>query len=64
VKQLVQLYEVFEDTQHVYLVMELVEGEELFTLVNKERISENKAQSLIRDVLIAVSALHDMNIIH
>lgn len=42
-KQLVKLLEVFEDNDHVYLVTELVEGEEMFTLVNKERITENKA---------------------
>lgn len=36
----------------------------MFTLVNKARITENKAKLLIKDVLEAVSALHSMCIIH
>jgi len=55
---------VYEDNEHVYLVTELVEGEEMFTLVNKAWITENKAKQLIKDVLEAVAALHSMLIVH
>ncbi len=54
----------YEENDQVYLVTELVEGEEMFTLVNKAWITENKAKQLIKDVLEAVAALHSMLIVH
>ena len=41
-KNIIQLYEVMETPQKIYLVMELCEGGELFDyIVSKERLDEN-----------------------
>ena len=54
----------FEDRHSVHIVTELVNGIELYTLCNMGKSTENKSKQLIKDVLKAVSALHELNIIH
>jgi calcium/calmodulin-dependent protein kinase I len=62
---IVQLLEVYEDTKHVYLVMELMQGGELFDrIVQKENYSEVEAKVAFRDILSALEYLHSKNVVH
>lgn len=62
---IVQLLEVYEDTKHVYLVMELMQGGELFDrIVQKENYSEVEAKIAFRDILSALEYLHSKNVMH
>jgi len=62
---IVELLEFYDNQSHIYLVMELVTGGELFDrIVEKGSYSERDASDLIRQVLEAVSYLHTLGIVH
>ncbi|KAI6234678.1 Protein kinase domain-containing protein [Aphelenchoides fujianensis] len=63
---IVQLYDTFEDRgAYVYLVMELVTGGELFDrIVQKGSYTERDASNLIKQVLEAVSFMHNNGVVH
>ena len=61
----VEMKEVFEDKNYVYVVMELVEGGELFDSIRKKRVfSEYMAYHIIKQLLETVKYLHDVGIVH
>jgi len=60
-----KLYEVYEDDDSFYLVMELVKGKELFDkIVERGMYSERDAARIIRQVVSAVEYLHENGIAH
>lgn len=62
---IVSLEDIFESTSHLYLVMQLVSGGELFDrIVEKGFYTERDASQLIQQILDAVKYLHDMGIVH
>lgn len=62
---ILKLYEVFEDDDEFYLVMELVEGKELFDkIVERGQYSEKDAANIIHQVVSALAYLHDNGIAH
>jgi len=62
---LVRLYEVFDTTHRLYLVMQLCEGGELFDrIVERRKFSEEQARSLVERLLSAVDYLHARGIVH
>ena len=61
----VEMKEVYEDRTKLYLVMELVEGGELFDRIRKKRVfSEFTAFHCTRQLLHIVQYLHEVGIIH
>jgi len=50
----VKLHEVFEDKKYVYLVTDLVKGEELFNLLKRGKCTEQKAKKFLFDILTIV----------
>jgi len=61
----VQLYEMFETSKKLYMVLELLTGGELFDrIVAKGSYSELEASQLIRDVLTAINYLHGIGVVH
>jgi len=64
-KNILKLHEIFEDATKVYIVMELVNGSELFDrIVEKGFYSEKNAMNIISQILEAVSYLHSKGIAH
>uniref|UniRef100_A0A8D0BZI2 Calcium/calmodulin dependent protein kinase ID n=1 Tax=Salvator merianae TaxID=96440 RepID=A0A8D0BZI2_SALMN len=64
-ENIVALEDIYESTNHLYLVMQLVSGGELFDrIVEKGFYTEKDASTLIRQVLDAVYYLHRMGIVH
>lgn len=62
---IVQLREVYDCPNHMYMVMELMTGGELFDrIVNKEHYSESEARDAIRQIISAIDYCHDNNIVH
>ncbi|XP_075906259.1 calcium/calmodulin-dependent protein kinase type 1 isoform X3 [Nelusetta ayraudi] len=62
---IVSLEEIFESKSHLYLVMQLVSGGELFDrIIEKGFYTEKDASKLICQILDAVKYLHDMGIVH
>lgn len=59
------LYDVWENKDELYLVLEYVEGGELFDfLINNGRLSERDAISYFRMIISGVSYCHKFNICH
>eukprot|EP01116_Phalansterium_solitarium_P005805 TRINITY_DN178_c0_g1_i2.p1 TRINITY_DN178_c0_g1~~TRINITY_DN178_c0_g1_i2.p1 ORF type:complete len:259 (-),score=68.20 TRINITY_DN178_c0_g1_i2:443-1219(-) len=62
---IISLKEMFETPTHIYLVMELVTGGEVFDkIVERGAYSEKHASKLIREVLDAISYLHKNGVVH
>jgi len=61
----VALYDVFDTEDELFLVMELVEGGDLFDrIVEKGKYAESDAVRLVRNMATAIQHLHSKNIIH
>ncbi|KAK1166979.1 calcium/calmodulin-dependent protein kinase type 1D-like [Acipenser oxyrinchus oxyrinchus] len=64
-ENIVALEDIYESPNHLYLIMQLVSGGELFDrIVEKGFYTEKDASTLIRQVLDAVNYLHKMSIVH
>jgi len=61
----VQLKELFETSTHIYLVMELVTGGELFDrIVERGSFSEKDAQKVMKQVFEGIDYLHSLGVAH
>jgi len=61
----IQLFDVFENEKHVFIVLELASGGELFDrVIDNGTFSERDAAILISQVLEAVAYLHGLGICH
>lgn len=61
----INLYDVYEDSGGVHLVLELCSGGELFDrIVAQERYSEAGAAAVVRQIASGLEAIHKANIIH
>ena len=61
----VKLIDVFEDERHWCLVMELMEGGELFDqILEKENFTENEAREATKTMIEAISYCHGLGIAH
>eukprot|EP00211_Chloroparvula_japonica_P004571 CAMPEP_0119118700 /NCGR_PEP_ID=MMETSP1310-20130426/493_1 /TAXON_ID=464262 /ORGANISM="Genus nov. species nov., Strain RCC2339" /LENGTH=691 /DNA_ID=CAMNT_0007108087 /DNA_START=89 /DNA_END=2164 /DNA_ORIENTATION=+ len=61
----VSMIEIFESPKHVYLVMELVTGGELFKrIIQKKVFMEDDAARIIKDLCAGLKYLHEMGIVH
>ena len=64
-ENVVQLYEVIEAEDAIYLMMEYVEGGDLLDFINsKHYLSERLARNLFTDLLKAVEKCHSVNVVH
>ena len=62
---IVNIYEIFEDSKKFYIMYELIEGGELFeAITSKGFFREKDACVVMRQILKAVNYLHNMNIVH
>lgn len=62
---ILKLFEVFEDEEEFFLVMELVQGKELFDkIVEKGQYSERDASNIVKQIVSAVDYLHSNGIAH
>lgn len=65
VPEVVHVYDCFEDNQTAYIVMEYLEGETLKGRLEREgKMSVEQAMPIIFDVLHALEAVHEENILH
>ena len=64
-KNIIQLNEVFEDNEAIYLILELVTGGELFDqIVSRGSYSERDAAAICKQILEAVHYMHQNGIAH
>ena len=61
----VKIFEIFKDTKRLYIVMEHVEGKELFDfIVEHQKISEFQASKVIMQLLKTIKYLNELKIWH
>ncbi|EGR28721.1 protein kinase domain protein [Ichthyophthirius multifiliis] len=61
----VKILEHYQDQQHHYLIIEHLEGGDLFNrIVNLKQFNEQQASEYMRQVLSAISYCHSLNILH
>ena len=64
-KNIIHLHEVYEGEYYIYLVTDLLTGDELFTkLHNIENYSESNACLILQNILEALHYLHSKGIMH
>ena len=62
---IVRLVDVFTDQLHVYIVMELVKGGELLERLQKRHsFTEQQASTIFKQLVSAVSFMHQKNVVH
>ena len=62
---IVKMHEVYEDYHHIWIVMELCEGEELYETVKRvECFNEHDVRILMREILQALVHLKNHGIVH
>lgn len=60
-----QLYDVYEDTEYIILILEYASGGELFDyIVSKKYLPEDEARVIFRQILSALSYLHSCGYAH
>jgi len=64
-ENIVQLYDLYQIENKIYLVMELVTGGELFDdIVRRGKYTESDAAKIVQKILLAIDYLHGMGIAH
>ena len=62
---IVKIYEIFKDEKYLYIVMEFVEGQELFDyIIEHFTVPEMEAASIINQILKTIKYLNSLNICH
>lgn len=62
---IIQLYDVYTTDQRIYIIMELMEGGELFDyVVQKGTLNEEEASRIVRKVTSALVYMHSKDIVH
>ena len=61
----VELKASFQDENHLYLVMEFLQGGDLMTLlIEKEILSEEMSRFYMAEMVLAIESVHNLNYIH
>ena len=64
-KNIIRMIDVFEDRAHIYIVMEMVKGGELFDrIVGRTVMDEYEACAIIEPLAESLAYLHTLGIIH
>jgi 5'-AMP-activated protein kinase catalytic alpha subunit len=62
---IIQLYDLIETDERIYLVMEYADGGELYTyIVERHRVEEDQARRFFLQLIDAVEYIHSHNIVH
>jgi serine/threonine protein kinase len=61
-KNIVEVYEVITDDDFIYIIMEYLEGGELFDKIKERgRLEENLAKTWFKEIVEAVKYIHDVS---
>ncbi len=62
---IIQMNEIYETDEYLFLVMEMVTGGELFDkIIEKGCYTEKEAATLVSKIVSAIDYLHDLEICH
>ena len=63
---IVGVHQIFEDNETAYMALDLIKGQDLLRLLEEspEELTAEKIQSLMNDLLDAIAAVHDQDMLH
>ncbi|HQP86453.1 MAG TPA: serine/threonine-protein kinase [Thermoanaerobaculia bacterium] len=61
---IVQVYDIEEEENLIYLVMEFVDGESLDSLISKEVLTESRCLKIVAEIADALHYAHEKGIVH
>lgn len=62
---IISLLQVIESEKRIYLIMELVDGQQLYQYIRKSgHLQEDEARGIFKQILSAVSYCHELGIVH
>ncbi|CAK71237.1 unnamed protein product (macronuclear) [Paramecium tetraurelia] len=62
---IIQLYEIIETPKHIFLVMEMISGGELFDyIVQNTKLEEVEACKLFQELIAGIEYLHKLRVVH
>lgn len=62
---IIKLYEIFEGSESIYLILEFIKGGELFNYIkSQENYSEDHVKKIMKGILNGIEHIHSLNIIH
>ncbi|CAD8051193.1 unnamed protein product [Paramecium sonneborni] len=62
---IIQLYEIIETPKHIFLVMEMISGGELFDyIVKNTKLEEVEACKLFQELIAGIEYLHKLRVVH
>ena len=64
-KNIVHLYETITNENNIYIIMEYIEGKDLFQYINSlQRLTEYKSSQLFRQLISCLEYIHKLGIVH
>lgn len=61
----VNTYDIFDSVHHLHLVLEYMDGGELFDIIaDQGHLSEQRASQVVREIITGVDYLHDEGVVH
>lgn len=61
---IIRLIDVLEDDKHFFVVLEYLDGKDLFEFMNKNFMNEIKSKRIIYSLVRALKYLHSFGIVH
>jgi serine/threonine protein kinase len=64
-ENIIRLYEVYESPNNIHMILELLEGGELFDKIKKKVLfKEIDVKIIMRSILLALEEVHSKNMVH
>ncbi len=64
-ENIVEFKKLYQTTHHIFIIMEYVDGDDLFETIKKEKnFSEDKAKYYLKNILLGVQYCHNMGVCH
>ena len=64
-KNITKILEVFDDEEYMLIIMEYINGGNLFSFVKKRRrLSEKMAKFLFKQIILGIQHIHSKNVVH
>lgn len=62
---IVDTYDIFENDKKLHIVIEYMQGGELFDIIaDQGHLSEQRASQVVRDIITAIDYLHELGVVH
>lgn len=62
---IVNTYDIFDSMKHLHLVIEYMQGGELFDIIaDQGHLSEKRASQVVREIIKGVAYLHEVGVVH